>query len=537
MGAAASEPEDLIPLPQQQIVTVSDGNFSSASQVVSMPGGRVGSSKQARGVRPPIVLARGGLHLGSDGTVAVQVDASVEGSIELLAPALEYPSCQEAADDGSDEAREGMWPEVKAAFGLPSARRFSGGGPCAVRFDQHAEVLRIAKGGNAVHRVVDGGCVRWPLVLELLPGGATSSANPPPNGSQLVFCSVLSGQLKVEKQLVAWDGKSWPVRELFGLQESQQAPASTSERDCVVCYAAAKDTALLPCGHFCVCYSCARELRLSPARNRCPLCRQSVHDIEQIDFTTREAAVEPTQVGHGNADDGSSLPAAPVAGAARDSEASPGPQEPAEVATAAAQGMASGAAQGTAQSTASPGAGPLPPRCLQRLSREVRQVEEQREKSRMEHGVELSLVDEEGGDLRIWSLKILAHGVDADSHLGKQLRAHSINAICFEVWIPDNFPVEPPRVRVLRPNFTIGSFFVQSNGALCLEILTSQGWSPAMSLLQLAQQVKAMMSQGSGNIHSAGGDDRRSDAAARDRAWATQKQIEAVHTDWDSFNS
>ena len=30
----------------------------------------------------------------------------------------------------------------------------------------------------------------------------------------------------------------------------------------------------LPCSHFCVCHQCALTLRMTPGRNRCPLCRQ-----------------------------------------------------------------------------------------------------------------------------------------------------------------------------------------------------------------------------------------------------------------------
>merc|ERR1711972_928291 len=109
------------------------------------------------------------------------------------------------------------------------------------------------------------------------------------------------------------------------------------------------------------------------------------------------------------------------------------------------------------------------------------------------------------------------------------LRANSV--IELEVWIPDLFPVSPPKVRVLRPYFQTGSFFVQSHGALCLDLLTKQGWTPAMPLLQLGVQIKMMMSQGTGSVISAsaiGGN--------REAAWATAQHIEDVHADWKHFN-
>lgn len=42
-----------------------------------------------------------------------------------------------------------------------------------------------------------------------------------------------------------------------------------------------------------------------------------------------------------------------------------------------------------------------------------------------------------------------------------------------ELWIPESFPTAPPQARVLRPCFRRGSFWVQDQGALCMEVLTS----------------------------------------------------------------
>lgn len=178
---------------------------------------------------------------------------------------------------------------------------------------------------------------------------------------------------------------------------------------------------------------------------------------------------------------------------------------------------------------------PLPPRCLHRLTRELKMVEEQKADRLKEHGVELSLSDPDGEDLRVWTLRVHTSGVDAKCALGVALRTVRADAIEFEMVVPPSFPVAPPMLRVIRPRFQRGSFFVQQHGALCLEILSAQGWTPAMSLPQLGVQVKAMMSQGGGHIADLGtcGDPG---PEGRERAWAVMRQIESIHQDWNKFS-
>eukprot|EP00747_Dinoflagellata_sp_TGD_P107155 gnl/TRDRNA2_/TRDRNA2_170043_c0_seq2.p1 gnl/TRDRNA2_/TRDRNA2_170043_c0~~gnl/TRDRNA2_/TRDRNA2_170043_c0_seq2.p1 ORF type:complete len:323 (+),score=63.14 gnl/TRDRNA2_/TRDRNA2_170043_c0_seq2:133-1101(+) len=183
---------------------------------------------------------------------------------------------------------------------------------------------------------------------------------------------------------------------------------------------------------------------------------------------------------------------------------------------------------------AAPSSSGLPAKSLQRLMREMRQMEAEREKQLKEHGIELSLADPQGNDLRIWRLLLRTESIDCQSELGKSLRAHRVDIVEFEMWIPDGFPTLPPKLRVLSPVFNVGSFFVQQHGALCLEVLTNQGWSPAMSLSQLGVHVKTMMSSQAGTVSHAG---RNASAGPEGRraAWQVAQQIEAGHQDWQHF--
>ena len=72
----------------------------------------------------------------------------------------------------------------------------------------------------------------------------------------------------------------WPVMERW--REAEGAAAADgedadeeSESECCVCYDAAIDTALQPCGHVALCRQCAERL---PQR-RCPLCRAPIRDM------------------------------------------------------------------------------------------------------------------------------------------------------------------------------------------------------------------------------------------------------------------
>merc|ERR1712083_298496 len=101
-----------------------------------------------------------------------------------------------------------------------------------------------------------------------------------------------------------------------------------------------------------------------------------------------------------------------------------------------------------------------------------------------------------------------------------------------EIWVPDGFPVKPPLVRVMRPCFNVGSFWVHSGGALCLDILTAHSWTPALSLPKLGIHIKTMMCQGNGSVSGPGAMGKPG-AKGREEALATARKIESAHKDWN----
>ncbi|VDN18745.1 unnamed protein product [Gongylonema pulchrum] len=88
--------------------------------------------------------------------------------------------------------------------------------------------------------------------------------------------------------------------------------------------------------------------------------------------------------------------------------------------------------------------------------------------------------------------------VDPDSSLASDMktmmRKDSQDYILFHFLFKDTFPFEPPFVRLVSP--TISNGFVLGGGAICMELLTKQGWSSAYSIESLILQIAATLVKG-----------------------------------------
>jgi len=540
-----------------------DGQVSSSSADPSSARPMVvGTTKEAHTVRPPFTLVGDGVSL-EDGVVSVCVNANVDGVVELFAPAL---------DEGVQ--RDGVWPKISMEGGMqPAYRQIAQGNQRCARFDGIREKLKQADRQFCSMEQHGELCRKWPVVVIVRPRGLDINPQTVPDGSLILCCTVDTSKLKVARQLIAWggNGTAYVIQDLYGIQEAQSTGSlgtedshnddsdMSNQKNCVICLTTQKDTALLPCGHFCVCNECGIQIRLSPGRNRCPLCRAQVNDIMRIVNITSDMPAE----GEGEAKELSSTPDAekPVdsTNLATDQRISSEAAEPIESTSPATDQDTCTAAPAAPSieevraarlraleqkqkkepeavaensSNISGAAGSeLPTKCLQRLTREIRQIEHLRAKNLEEHGVELSQSDQGGNDLQTWNLRILTSHIDPTCALGTQLRAKSIEAIEFEVWIPAGFPGTPPVVRVLRPTFELGSFYVFGSGALCMELLTSQGWPPALSLPQMGVQLKVLMAQGNGQVLGPGNMESAG-PAGRKRALEHARRIEESHADW-----
>lgn len=109
-------------------------------------------------------------------------------------------------------------------------------------------------------------------------------------------------------------------------------------------------------------------------------------------------------------------------------------------------------------------------------------------------------IDLEKDSLYEWYVKLKK--VDPDSQLAADMRqlekSHSQDHLLFHFVFKDSFPFEPPFVRLVSPTVTNG--FVLGGGALCMELLTKQGWTSAYSIESLIMQIAATLVKGKARI-------------------------------------
>lgn len=92
--------------------------------------------------------------------------------------------------------------------------------------------------------------------------------------------------------------------------------------------------------------------------------------------------------------------------------------------------------------------------------------------------------------------------VDQDSALHNDLQIlkekEGADFILLNFSFKDNFPFDPPFVRVVSPVLSGG--YVLGGGAICMELLTKQGWSSAYSIESVIMQISATLVKGKARV-------------------------------------
>lgn len=99
-----------------------------------------------------------------------------------------------------------------------------------------------------------------------------------------------------------------------------------------------------------------------------------------------------------------------------------------------------------------------------------------------------------------WNVKIMR--VDPDSPLAEDLKKlkerEGKDHILLSFMFKDTFPFDPPFVRMVHPVLHGG--YVLDGGALCMELMTPQGWSSAYTIEAVIMQLSATLVKGKARI-------------------------------------
>lgn len=130
-----------------------------------------------------------------------------------------------------------------------------------------------------------------------------------------------------------------------------------------------------------------------------------------------------------------------------------------------------------------------------RLMKELREI--YRSDSYKRGVFKVELVDD---SLYEWNVKLMI--VDPDSKLAEDLaqlrEKEGKDYILLNLLFKENYPFEPVFVRVVSPVLQGG--YVLSGGAICMELLTKQGWSSAYTVEAIILQISATLVKGKARI-------------------------------------
>lgn len=158
-----------------------------------------------------------------------------------------------------------------------------------------------------------------------------------------------------------------------------------------------------------------------------------------------------------------------------------------------------------------------------RLMKELREVYRSDSFKRGVFSVELI-----NDSLYEWNVKLLR--VDPDSPLHNDLlllkEKEGKDAILLNILFKESFPFEPPFVRIVHPIISGG--YVLNGGAICMELLTKQGWSSAYTVEAIILQIAATLVKGKARVQFSGSKVREGQYSLA-RAQQSFKSLVQIH--------
>lgn len=106
-------------------------------------------------------------------------------------------------------------------------------------------------------------------------------------------------------------------------------------------------------------------------------------------------------------------------------------------------------------------------------------------------------IDEDKMD-NIYQWIVELHSFESTLPLAQDMKKRDIKSIVLELRFGKDYPMSPPFVRVIRPRFLGfqqgGGGHVTAGGAMCMQLLTNDGWSAVSSIESVLLQVRMAIS-------------------------------------------
>ena len=113
-----------------------------------------------------------------------------------------------------------------------------------------------------------------------------------------------------------------------------------------------------------------------------------------------------------------------------------------------------------------------------------------------------------GDDIFTWEVRLFGFDPKEDA-IAKDLveykKKHGLDYVQMEMKFTENFPLEPPFIRVVRPRFQFRTGHVTIGGSICMQLLTKSGWSPVNTIESIFVQIRCEIATGGARLDLSNG--------------------------------
>ncbi|KIX99840.1 uncharacterized protein Z520_04476 [Fonsecaea multimorphosa CBS 102226] len=137
-------------------------------------------------------------------------------------------------------------------------------------------------------------------------------------------------------------------------------------------------------------------------------------------------------------------------------------------------------------------ANPVATKALMRLLKEALKTQDDTPPATLGWYIDRSLIN------NVYQWIVALHSFPSDLPLAKDMKSAGVTSIVMEMRFTSQYPFSPPFIRVVKPRFLPfsrgGGGNVTEGGAMCMEVLTNNGWSASLTVESLLLQVRLVMS-------------------------------------------